>query len=249
MKYLCCISFGLHDIDIDAHDFYKWAKKEEENGTVKFLFLSIDDYERLLSFLSEACNGMKSVDGSMKLHAAFPSTPNKLWVRNTSCFCQNCFGTSFKLETACDGWRIADLLRKRNPSILSSGEKDVKIQENEVAIFPDINDHVAAEYDSKVYIGKVLEIDDSDAKISFYEHAGTLSIGFIFHEPKKRHEIWVDFVNTRYVVPVPAETKRGKKLEKFVLEKFSVWKNFLYGTKKTGVFFMFFIVLDIQCDL
>ena len=76
---------------------------------IKFLFLPIDDYERSLSFLSEACNEIKSVNGSMELHAAFPSTSNKLWVRNTSCFCQNCFGTSFKPETACDGWRMVDL--------------------------------------------------------------------------------------------------------------------------------------------
>ena len=40
--------------------------------------------------------------------------------------------------------------------------------ENETAIVPDINDHVAAGYDRKVYIEKVFEIDDSDAKISFY---------------------------------------------------------------------------------
>ena len=165
----------------------------------------------------------------MKLHVAFLSTPNNLWVKNTSCFCQNCFGTSFKPETVCDGWRMVDLQRKRNPSILSSSEKAVEIPENEAANVPDINDHVAAGYDRKVYIGKVLEIDDSDAKISFYEHAGTLSRGSIFREPKKRDETWVDFVNILNVLPVPAETKRGKKFEKFmlenVMEKFSVWKN------------------------
>ena len=44
--------------------------------------------------------------------------------------------------------------------------------ENETAIVPDINDHMAAGYDMKVY-----EINDSDAKISFYEYIGTLSIG------------------------------------------------------------------------
>ena len=82
----------------------------------------------------------------MKLHVAFPSTPNKLWVRNTLCFCQKCFGTSFKPETACDGWRMVDLQRKRNPSILSSSEKAVEISENEAAIVPDINSHVAAGY-------------------------------------------------------------------------------------------------------
>ena len=123
---------------------------------------------------------------------------------------------------------MVDLQRKRNPSILSSSEKAVEIPENEAAIVPDINDHVAAGYDRKVYIGKVLQINNSDAKISFYEHAGTLSTGSIFREPKKSDEIWVDFVNILYVLPVPAEIKQGKKFEKFmlenVMENFSVWK-------------------------
>ena len=105
----------------------------------------------------------------------------------------------------------------------------VKIPENEASIVPEINDHVAAGYDRKVYIGKVLQIDDSDAKISFYEHAETLLIGSTFCEPKKKDEIWVDFVNILYVVLVLAETKRGKKFENFelenVMQKFHVWKN------------------------
>ena len=138
--------------------------------------------------------GIKSVDGMMKLNAEFSFTPNKLWVRNTSCFSQNCFGTSFKSEKACDGWRMIDLQRKRNPSILSSSEKAVEIPENEADIVPDTNNHVVVVYDGEVYIGKLLETDDSDAKISFYKHAGTLSIGSIFRELKKRDEIWVDFV-------------------------------------------------------
>ena len=102
---------------------------------------------------------------------------------------------------------------KRNPSILSSSEKTVEIPENEAAIVPNINNHVAAGYDRTVSIGKVLEIDDSDAKISFYGHAETLSIGSIFRKPKKRDEIWVDFVNILCGVQVPAETNRGTKLK------------------------------------
>ena len=95
---------------------------------------------------------------------------------------------------------------------------------------------MAAGYDSKVYISKVFEVDNSDAKISFYEYTGILSISSTFCKPKKRNEIWVDYVNILYVVPVPAETKQGKKFEKFVLEnvmeKFPVWKN------KNGLFFL-----------
>ena len=89
--------------------FTNRLKKRRKIVQSTFLFLSIDDYERSLSFLPDACKGIKSVDGSMKLHAAFPSTSNKFWVRNTSCFCQNYFGTSFKPETASDGWRMVDL--------------------------------------------------------------------------------------------------------------------------------------------
>ena len=57
-----------------------------------------------------------------------------------------------------------------------------------------MNDYVAAGYDRKVYIGKVFEVDDSDAKISVYEYTGTLSIGSTFYEPKNRDEIGVEFV-------------------------------------------------------
>ena len=88
---------------------------------------------------------------------------------------------------------------------------------------------MAAGCDRKVCIGKVLETDDSDAKISFYEYTGTLPRGSTFCEPKKWDEIWVDFVNILYVAPVPTETKRGKKLEKLVLENvmetFPTWRN------------------------
>ena len=124
---------------------------------------------------------------------------------------------------------MVDLQQKGNPSILSASEKAVEIPENEAAIVPGINDLVAAGYDKKVYIGKVLEIDDSDAKIGFYEYAGTLLITSIFRESKKRDKIWVDFVNILCVVLVPYEIKRRKKFEVFVLkdvmEKISVWKN------------------------
>ena len=46
-------------------------KKRRKISIIRFLVLSIDDYERSLSFLSEACNGIKSVDGSTKLHKLF----------------------------------------------------------------------------------------------------------------------------------------------------------------------------------
>ena len=59
---------------------------------------------------------------------------------------------------------MVDFQQKRNPSILSSSENAVEIPEKEATAVPDISGHVTAGY---VYIGKVLEINDSDAKILF----------------------------------------------------------------------------------
>ena len=101
----CSISFGLHDINIDAHNFYNLAKKEEENSTIKFLFLSVDDYERSLSFLSEACNGMKyeiyscfdEAICSFSLYSKQIVGEKQFW------FMSKLFLTSFKPEITCDG--------------------------------------------------------------------------------------------------------------------------------------------------
>ena len=138
------------------------------------------------------------------------------------------------------------LQRKRNLLILPSSEKAVEVTESKASIVPDINDHVETVYDRKIYIDKVLDIDDSDAKISFYEHAGPLSIGSIFRKPKKRDEIRLDSVNILCVVPIRVEVKRGNRFEKFVLE--NLMRNFLYGRIKAEAFYFFFTVLDIQWD-
>ena len=87
----------------DAFDFYKWEKNSEERSVIKFLFLSTADYERSSSFLTKVCTNICRIDGTAKLHVVFPSAPNKIWVRDMSCFCQNCFDTFFKPETTCIG--------------------------------------------------------------------------------------------------------------------------------------------------
>ena len=45
--------------------------KEEKNSAMKVFFLLTGYYERSLFFLSEAWNGIKVVDSTVKLHAVF----------------------------------------------------------------------------------------------------------------------------------------------------------------------------------
>ena len=90
----------------------------------------------------------------------------------------------YKPETAYDGWKMIDLQRKGNLPI--GPEKAVEIPENEAAIVLDINDHKAAGYDMKVDIGKVLEIDDSDAKSHFMNMLGLYQWVQFSTSPKRR---------------------------------------------------------------
>ena len=85
----------------DAKDFYQWAKTTEYASSIKFTFLSSEEYENGASFLDQACTSISTVTGTMKIHAAFPHETNSIWVREMSCFCRGCLTTSFHSSTAC----------------------------------------------------------------------------------------------------------------------------------------------------
>ena len=104
-----------------AQDFYQRAKATEGTSSIKFTFLSSEKYENAASFLSQACNDIKTLVGTMKAHVVFPHEINSNWVREMSCFCNGCFTTSFHQNTSCKGWRIAYL--KRISNVMVSGNR------------------------------------------------------------------------------------------------------------------------------
>ena len=52
----------------DAHDFHNWAKDNE--SAIKFYFITSTDYENAANFLTNTCENIKPVAGTMKLHPA-----------------------------------------------------------------------------------------------------------------------------------------------------------------------------------
>ena len=70
----------------DALNFLAWAKEIEETSTIRFCFLSFEDFANAALLMIEACKDIKPVQGMMKLHAMLPYAPNKIWVRDNSCF-------------------------------------------------------------------------------------------------------------------------------------------------------------------
>ena len=91
----------------DAVDFYEWSK--QESSAIKYVHLSTEEYEISANFLKALCKNLDSVNGEMTLHAVFSLKPNWIWIRNTSCFCSNCFDHNFRKDSCCKGWRECKL--------------------------------------------------------------------------------------------------------------------------------------------
>ena len=81
---------------------------------------------------------------------------------------------------------------------------------NDSDITVEVDDYVAAVYDCKAYVGKVLGVDELDLHISFFAHKD-LSISSTFVIPKVPDEVWVAKENILCIVPRPNEDKRGKR--------------------------------------
>ena len=62
-------------------------------------------------FPTSACRNISPIQGTMEIHAVIGIGPNKVYVRNTSCYCINCFLSAFKKSTCCDGWWEVDMRR------------------------------------------------------------------------------------------------------------------------------------------
>ena len=208
----------------DANDFQNWAKDNE--NAIKFYFIASTDYENAANFLNNACENIKPVVGTMKLHPVLPHGSNKIWVRNTCCFNSCCFiDNSFQPQpnNSCQGQHLTCLNSKTSnlPQKLSNSD----------GILPQLNDYVAAVYegDKKVYIGKVTDVDQTDVNVSFLEHQGEISRKSIFVELRKKDQVWIELKDLLCILPAPLETKRGKKFNEDVLvnvnEHFSHWKK------------------------
>ena len=121
---------------------------------------------------------MKAVKGTIKLHAVFPYEPNWIWVKEMLYFCADCFSTSFRSNTSCKAWRIANL-------DMSIALERVESNENH-SIITEINEHVTA-----VYPGKVTDVDDPEVYISFYQHGEEITNTITFRKPKRDDQIWM----------------------------------------------------------
>ena len=97
--------------------------------------------------------------GTMKVHAVFSLKANSIWVRDTSCFCKNCFSLKFQKGSCCKGWReclltTSTVNQRKDASEKNSDQnkepsrivtEDLQLR----SIVPEPSDYVVAIYSGK----------------------------------------------------------------------------------------------------
>ena len=136
------------------------------------------------NFLKALCKNLDTVNRTMKLPVVFSLKPNWIWIRDTSCFCSNCFDHNFLKDSCCKGWRESELKtivpRKRKnvksvSSVSNAASTRSVVEEGQSSsnvslvptVEPTIGYYVGAVHDRKAYIGMVNDMNEDEAEIYF----------------------------------------------------------------------------------
>ena len=231
----------------DATDFMTWAKENEQERTITFLFVDKKETEASRAFLLAQSGNLKPVKGTIKIHAVFSTKIDQLWSREISCYYSSCFGSSFKPPSLCDGWKEHSLpkdvvalpkSKKISNSLSESAEKESKEADQLKPIEIKEGDFVAAAYaeDSRVYIGTIVQYDDEDALIACMEHGDgrPLNAKSVLKWPTPRDEVWIGRYDILCLILEPAPTnitarRIGYKLQEAVFSNvmslYRSWKK------------------------
>jgi len=178
----------------DAEDFYKWTQSQHcSMSKVLFKYVSSVDCQANATELNN--QEVKSVKGTMKFHAVVGLGQNSIMTSNVSCYCQSCVNgqsgcTSTQwIELALevhDKKKNIDDVKENSPaedpeinektSITQKPELENNITTESETFDVAVGSFVAATYDKKVYIGKVLQVDedDNEVEITFMEYVRSL---------------------------------------------------------------------------
>ncbi|WAR22114.1 hypothetical protein MAR_016088, partial [Mya arenaria] len=171
----------------DTIKFGQWKRKEVEHKgrltkriQTKYAFVTKEEcdeaYNKLLAV------NVKPIKGTLQLHSVFPVGNNEIFVKNTSCLCEECF-TDGKFNASCDGWIKHTIVQQSGKTNETDMHTDIQ---NEPEVILDQarrlesrssftgNEFDAAIYNDYWYIGKVVKYDPSDdelpLQVSFMEH-------------------------------------------------------------------------------
>ena len=179
----------------DPLEFFVWSQETQNEIKIRYLFVSSEETKVCKKLLQERADTLKPVVGTMKVHAVNGLEENKMAVRNISFFCYSCLtAMQFEEKSCFDGWSTHNLQKRKGNKITSTNHDVVQPKEIDYVkhakepnedVAEQVQKHfhlevchfVAAIYeeDLKPYIGKIVEIDDSDVHVIFMKTSTSTS--------------------------------------------------------------------------
>ena len=157
----------------------------------------------------------------------------------TSCYCERCSFTldSVSVDSSCK-WQRRQLTEYQPPGthisvdsiygfkyltvfFKSTNLNLLYLTSESDEVEPSTDDWVAADYDGKWYVGKVLKVDlqDREAYIAFMQASEKCEDTFKL--PSKPNEVWINFTSILAIIAAPTpygKTKRQNKVNTETVE-------------------------------
>ena len=162
---------------------------------------------------------VKPVKGTMKMHAVVGKGNNMIMTSSVSCYCTDCLCDNQE-RCKLNSWTCQTLnsLMKVNSTYddnniqepqpeLTDGDCDLLVLELNISV----GDFVAATYDHKIYVGKVVECDNEDGE---FEITFMQNVRKLLQWPKHEDKIWVNRKNVVCKVSTPIPTGKSKRMFK-----------------------------------
>lgn len=218
-KRLADMAVKRHSVIIQsADDFYQWGKTQE-NSSLKYMFVPkshcADAHAELTNLVG------KQVKGTIQVHAVISLGGGEIAVRDTSCFCEACFENG-NVVPACEGWVVHSM--SSGPGQGTERGTSTNSLTDEPAMDHIANDienageryqvdaYVAAIYESKWYIGKILEYDSEDQEYHVTFMTGGKKS---FRWPENADKIWIPDSDILCSLNEPVKQGKTRNMFKF----------------------------------
>ena len=176
----------------DAEEFFKWTQTEScSMKSVKFMFVKSSMCEQ--KAIALGMNEIKPVKGTMKVHAVIGKGNNEIMVSNVSCYCEVCISGK---ECEANQWSLERLyvtdkgyVETCDPGPANEPQPALEATAMSETIDVSVGRYVAARYDSKVYVGKIVDYDeeDNEIEISFMQN-----IRKLLQWPTHEDKLWLE---------------------------------------------------------
>ena len=186
----------------DASNVFAWASQTSTSSAVKYIFYSKDDYTKAEEKIARFYSDIRTVPGTLKVHAVAAINREQVCTRATSCYCDTCLkkiqGSATPVES-CE-WTKFTI---RDPNTTSVNEQ----------LSIAVGEWIASKYDKKWFIGTIKEVDkeDGEACVKFMTRGRGKTARANFMWPEREDILWVKREDILCVIEPPLQTSKTRQ--------------------------------------